>query len=174
MGMAQQPALTPDNRIWEIRGYRVMLDADLAVIYGISTKRLNQQVQRNLERFPEDFMFRLTEEEAKPWRSQNATSNVGRGGRRYLPFAFTEHGAVMLANVLKTPRAAVASIAIARAFVRLRGVLASHSDLARKLDQLEARVGNHDEQIQRIFEAIRQLMEPRASRARKIGFRRHP
>ncbi|MBI5202167.1 MAG: ORF6N domain-containing protein [Elusimicrobia bacterium] len=171
MGMDRLPSATPDDRIWEVRGHRVMFDTDLAFIYGTSTKRLNEQVRRNRERFPDDFMFQLTEDEAGSLRSRFATSRPGWGGRRYLPYVFTEHGAVMLANVLKTPRAAAASIAIARAFVRLRSLFASKHELTQKLEELEKRVGVHDGDIQAIFEAIRRLMDTPRRKAQRIGFR---
>lgn len=147
-----------------------MLDRDLAQIYGVSTKRLNEQVRRNRDRFPEDFMFRLTHKEVVGLNLQAARR--GRGGRRHLPSAFTEHGAVMLASVLSTPFAVQASIAIARAFIRLRKALASNKELAEKFAELESRIEGHDEEIHTLFKAIRGLMagpEPRPRPA--IGFR---
>jgi len=155
-----------------IRGQKVMLDSDLAELYEIPVKRLNEQVRRNLDRFPPDFMFQLTSEEAKSLRSQFATSKAGRGGRRYPPYAFTEHGAIMLASVLNSPRAIEASVFVVRAFVRLREFLASHAELARKLTELERKLAGHDSDIQSIVTAIRQLMTPAKGRARQIGFRR--
>jgi len=155
-----------------IRGQKVMLDADLAELYEVPVKRLNEQVRRNLVRFPSDFMFQLTSEEAKSLRSQFATSKAGRGGRRYPPYAFTEHGAIMLASVLNSPRAIEASVFVVRAFVRLREFLASHAELARKLTELERKVAGHGSDIQSIIAAIRQLMAPAKGRARQIGFRR--
>jgi phage regulator Rha-like protein len=153
-----------------IRGKRVMLDTDLAKLYGVSTKRLNEQVKRNRDRFPQDFMFQLNPEEADVLRSQIATSKEGRGGRRYLPFAFTEHGAIMLAAVLNTPRAIEVSVFVVRAFVRLREILATHKALAHKLAKLENRIETHDEAIQSLVSAIRRLMEPPAKEPKKIGF----
>jgi hypothetical protein len=150
-----------------IRGHKVMLDADLAVLYGVSTKALNRAVKRNLERFPADFMFQLTTEEVEALRFHLGTSK-GRGGRRYLPYAFTEQGVAMLSSVLRCSRAVGVNIEIMRAFVRLREVLASHADLARKLAQLEA---NCDRQFRVVFDAIRQLMAPPRLSDRKIGFR---
>jgi len=144
-----------------IRGHRVMLDADLAVLYGVTTKRLNEQVRRNRPRFPKDFMFQLTSEEGAFLRSQIATSNKGRGGRRYAPYAFTEQGVAMLSTVLNSERAIQANIEIMRAFVRLRQILASNAQLARKLEALEKKV---------VFDAIRQLMAPAQPSKRKIGF----
>ena len=134
-----------------------MLDSDLARIYGVPTKRLNEQVKRNASRFPSDFMFQMTEAEYGSLRSQTATSKKGRGGRRFLPFVFTEHGAVMLATVVDSPVAINASIQVVRAFIRLRQMLSSHTELARKLAALE---GKYDQQFKAVFEAIRQLMTP--------------
>ena len=153
-----------------IRGQKVMLDADLAALYRVSTKRLNEQVKRNRHRFPEDFMFQLTSAEARALRSQFATSNGGRGGRRTRPYAFTEHGAVMLASVLNSRVAVQASVQVVRTFVRLRRLLAGHAALARKLDALEKR---YDAQFKVVFDAIRQLMTPETRPQRSIGFRPH-
>ncbi len=152
-----------------IRGKRVMLDANLAKLYGVSTKRLNEQVKRNRDRFPQDFMFQLDPEEAEVLRSQIATSN-GRGGRRYLPFAFTEHGAIMLAAVLNTPRAIEVSVLVVRAFVRLREILTTHKALAHKLLELESKIETHDEAIRSLMSAIRQLMAAPEKPLKKIGF----
>ena len=169
--MNGQVSLVPMERIERaiivVRGEKVMLDRDLAEIYGVETKRLNEQVRRNLNRFPVDFMFQLTPEEAESLRSQIATSNEGRGGRRYLPFAFTEHGALMLANVLHSERAAQTSVMVVRAFVKLRQMLSSNADLARKLATMEKK---YDEQFKVVFDAIRQLMTPPARPKREIGF----
>lgn len=161
-----------DPLIVVIRGRRVLLDSDLAQLYGVTTTRLNEQVKRNLDRFPSDFMFRLTQEEWEALSSQIATSKGGRGGRRKLPYAFTEHGAVMAANVLNSPVAVRASIAVVRAFVRLRQMLASHEDLARQLATLEKKFEKHDAQFKVVFDAIRQLMDPPPVKRRSIGFRR--
>ncbi len=161
-----------ERRILLIRGHRVMLDADLAELYGVPTKRLNEQVKRNTERFPEDFMFRLTRGETEALKSQIATSKGGRGGQRYRPYAFTEHGAIMAANVLNSPRAVAMSVLVVRAFVRLRAILASHKELARRLDELERR---YDSQFKAVFDAIRELMEPLEAEEpskERIGF--HP
>lgn len=159
-----------ENRIYLIRKQKVLLDKDVATLYGVSTKRLNQQAQRNRGRFPEDFMFQLTAEECQRLRLQSATSKMKRGGRRFRPYVFSEHGAVMLAAVLRTPVAVEASICIARAFVKLRRLLANHQELAEKLDQLEKRVGGHDVQIRSIFQAIRHLMSSPGKKP-LIGFR---
>jgi hypothetical protein len=151
-----------------VRSQRVMIDANLAALYGVPTKRLNEQVRRNAERFPADFCFRLSAAEVACLRSQFATSNTGRGGRRFLPFAFTEHGAIMAANVLNSPRAVAMSVHVVRAFVRLRRVLASHRELVRRLDELEAR---YDGQFKVVFDALRGLMTPPETKPkRKIGF----
>lgn len=167
-----EPGERIESRILLIRGQKVMLDADLARLYQVGTKRLNEQVRRNRDRFPEDFVFQLTADEVQSLRSQIATSKEERrGGRRYRPYAFTEHGAVMLASVLNSPLAVEASIQVVRAFVRLREILATHKELAKKLAELEARIEAHDEGITALFEAIRQLMEPPGKPRRRIGFR---
>jgi phage regulator Rha-like protein len=150
-----------------LRGHKVLLDADLAALYGVTTKRLNEQVRRNRSRFPEDFMFQLTSEEVASLRSQFATSNRGRGGRRYAPYAFTEQGVAMLSTVLNSERAIQVNIEIMRAFVRLREILASNAELARKMDALEKK---YDSQFKVVFDAIRQLMAPPEAKKRKIGF----
>jgi len=150
-----------------VRGQRVMLDADLAALYGVTTKRLNEQVKRNRDRFPKDFAFRLTADELAVLRSRIATSKVGRGGPRYTPMVFTEHGAVMLASILSSPIAVQASIQVVRAFLRLRHMLETNADLARKLDVLEKR---YDGQFRVVFQAIRQLMVPPGRKPRRIGF----
>jgi hypothetical protein len=144
-----------------------MLDADLAGLYGVTTKRLNEQVKRNAQRFPPDFMFGLTNEESKILRSQFATSSSW-GGRRYNPLAFTEHGALMLASVLNSPRAVEASIFVVRAFVKLREMLASHRDLARRLDEMEKK---YHAKFRMVIDAIRELMSAPTKPSRKIGFR---
>jgi cell division septum initiation protein DivIVA len=150
------------------------IGSKLASLYGVTTKRLNEQVRRNLDRFPADFMFQLTTAEATALRSQIATSNTGRGGRRYLPYAFTEHGAIQAANVLNSPRAVEMGIYVVRAFVQLRELLSSNKDLARRLDQLEARIekklATHDDAIAAMLSAIRQLMNPPIPKRRPIGF----
>ncbi|MBW8877364.1 MAG: ORF6N domain-containing protein [Acidobacteria bacterium] len=146
-----------ERTILMIRGEKVILDADLAALYGVSTSRLNEQVRRNQGRFPGDFMFQLTAEEFSALRSQIAISKAGRGGRRYLPYAFTEHGAIMAANVLNSERAVAASVMVVRAFVRLRQILSSHVELARKLEEMEKR---YDSQFKQVFAAIRALMMP--------------
>ena len=169
-GVAMIPAERIEARILLIRGQKVMVDSDLARLYGVSTKRLNEQVKRNRHRFPLDFMFQLSGEETESLRSQFATSSAGHGGRRYRPYAFTEHGAVMLASVLNSKIAVEASVQVVRAFVRLRQILATHKELAAKLAELETRIETHDENITALFEAIRQLMEPPARPRKPIGF----
>ncbi|HLA11805.1 MAG TPA: ORF6N domain-containing protein [Pyrinomonadaceae bacterium] len=158
-----------------IRGEKVILDADLAKLYGVTAKRLNEQVRRNRERFPEDFMFQLTKEEFANMegevgptnlRSQIATSR-SHGGRRYLPYAFTEHGAIMAANVLNSEQAVRASVEVVRAFVRLRQMLSSNAEFAKKLEELERK---YDRQFKVVFDAIRQLMTPLEPKRKQIGF----
>jgi len=172
--MAKSSSLVPVERIESlvlvIRGERVMLDADLARLYGTTTKRLNQQVRRNRRRFPHDFMFELTAQEGTALMSQNVTSKPqGRGGRRGPPFAFTEQGVAMLSSVLNSERAVEVNILIMRAFVKLRRLLATHADLARKVDALERR---YDGQFKIIFDAIRELMKPPEPKRRAVGFRK--
>jgi phage regulator Rha-like protein len=150
-----------------------MLDSDLADLYQVLTKNLNKAVMRNLDRFPEDFMFQLTNEEVEALRFQIGTSNEGRGGRRYLPYAFTEQGVAMLSSVLNSKRAVQVNIIIMRAFVKLREVMATHKDLAHKIEALERKYKEHDEELQVVFKAIRKLLEPPAPPKRRIGFR-HP
>jgi hypothetical protein len=161
-----------ERTILLIRGQKVILDTDLAALYGVTPKRLNEQVKRNRERFPADFTFQLTEAESLSLRSQIATLKQGRGRHRtYLRRAFTEHGAIMAASVLRSPRAVEMSILVVRAFVRLRSLLASHRDLAAKLDELERKLSTHDQQIVAVVAAIRELMAPLPASAKKIGFR---
>lgn len=166
------------DKIFMIRGHKVMLDRDLAKLYGVPTKALNQTVQRNLKRFPEDFMFQATEEEAAVLeklsprlRSQIVTSK--RGGARYSPYLFTEQGVAMLSSVVNSDRAIQVNIIIMRAFVKIREILSTHKELAHKLKELEGKIEKHDGEIQTIFEAIRQLIiPPPEPPKRRIGF--HP
>jgi len=178
--------MTPEliaERILLVRGEKVLLDSDLAALYGVATKRLNEQVRRNSSRFPSDFVFSLTDQEVARLRSQNATSNVqpGRGGRRYMPYAFTEHGALMAANVLSSPRAIEVSVFVVRAFVRLRQAFAEHKELAKKLEELERKTERlalkHDalaaetrSQFREVIEALRRLMSAPQPARRPIGF----
>jgi len=159
-----------ERAILLIRGHKVMLDADLAALYGVATGVLVQAVKRNLSRFPDDFMFQLTPDEFAILRSQFVISNVkrGRGGRRFAPYAFTEQGGAMLSSVLRSRRAIQVNVEIMRAFVRLRRMLASHADLSRKLDALERK---YDAQFKAVFDAIRELMAPPVPRRGGIGFR---
>jgi phage regulator Rha-like protein len=161
-----------ESRILVLRKQKVILDSDLAELYEVPVKRLNEQVKRNRDRFPADFMFRLTPEETDSLRSQNATSK--RGGRRYPPYAFTEHGAIMAATVLNSERAVEMSVFVVRAFVRLREILATNQQLAGKIDELERRLDTHDASIQELIEAIRELMEPPPASGRPIGFQLPP
>jgi len=164
------PSLRPDDihqRILIVRGFRVMLDADLAELYDIPTKVFNQAIQRNMDRFPEDFMFQLTETEFAGLRSQLVTSKKGRGGRRYLPYVFTEQGVAMLSGVLNSHRAVQANIAIMRAFVRMRETMASHRELSERLNSLEKA---YDERFRKVFDVIRALMDPPKTQRRRIGF----
>ena len=155
-----------ERAILQICGQNVMLDRDLAELYGVSTKALKQAVRRNLERFPGDFMFELSKAEFANWRSQFVTSNSDRMGLRHPPMAFTEQGVAMLSSVLRSSQGVKVNIAIMRAFVKLRGILASHADLACKLEELESK---DDEQFRIVFDAIRQLMTPPDPPHRKIG-----
>lgn len=155
------------SRIYLFRGEKVMLDSDLASLYGVSTTRLNQQFKRNLDRFPEDFAFQLTGPEFKSLMSQIAISNVGRGGRRKLPWVFTEHGVAMLSSVLRSKRAIQVNVAIIRAFIKLRQILASNRELARKVER-------HDRQIAVLFETVRKLLAPpEPPKKNPIGYIRH-
>lgn len=159
-----------ESLIFEVRGERVIIDSDLASIYAVTTRRLNEQVRRNIDRFPEDFAFRLTREELTYLKSQNATSSSRHGGRRKLPFVFTEHGAIMAATVLNSGRAVQMSVYVVRAFVELRRSLAGHKELAQKLQELECEVESHDVEIHSIIEAIRKLMSVPEKPKRQIGF----
>jgi len=158
-----------EKRIFVIRGHRIMIDADLAEVYDVTTKRLNEQVKRNAERFPEDFMFRLTAGEKAELVAK--CDHLARlKFAKALPFAFTEHWAIMAASVLNSPRAIEASVIVVRAFVALRRAVASHSALSRRLDELERKHAGHDDKFRVVFEAIRELREPPAKPRRKIGF----
>ena len=157
-----------ENAIYLVRGQRVMLDSDLAAIYRVTTKQLNQQMKRNRKRFPADFAFQLTAKEFAGLRSQFVTSK--KGGRRYRPWVFTEHGAIMLASVLNSDIAAQASVRVVRAFVRLREMVAANAQLAIKLADLEHRLDSHDAAIVELFAALRQLLEPEVKPKREIGF----
>jgi hypothetical protein len=173
--MAENRSLIPAERIERsillIRGQKVMLSLDLADLYGVETRSLVQAVKRNIDRFPDDFMFQLTQEEFEILKSQNVISSLKNWGglRRAIPYAFTEQGVAMLSSVLRSPRAVAVNVEIMRAFVRLRQMLSSHVDLARKLDALEKK---YDSQFKIVFDAIRRLMEPPPSKPKPpIGFR---
>lgn len=158
------------SKILVLRNQKVMLDADLAELYGVPVKRLNEQLKRNSRRFPGDFIFTLTRAEYKNLRSQNATSSSAYGGRRYLPHAFTEHGAIMAATVLNSKRAIEMSIFVVRAFVQMRQALVVNQHVVSKLSELEARLDTHDSEIQDVVDAIRELLAPLPANSRRIGF----
>lgn len=173
---AKPKDLIPEKRILRtimlVRGEKVILDSDLAELYGVETRRLNEQVRRNIDKFPEDFMFQLTKEEFANLKSQIATSSSGWGGRRKPPFVFTEHGALQAANVLNSAQANKMSVYIVRAFIQLREMALTNEKLARKLEQLEMRVSDHDEILIELVYEIRKLIEipkPRIKK-RSIGF----
>lgn len=159
-----------ERKIYFVREQKVMLDSDLAKLYGVATKIFNQAVGRNLKRFPEDFRFQLTEEEFESLRSQIVTSKKGRGGRRYLPYVFTEQGVAMLSGVLNSELAIQVNIGIMRAFVNMRKVLLANEDVSKKLAEIENRLGGHDEDFKKVFTAIRLLMKPPDKSDKEIGF----
>ena len=163
------PAGLIDRRIYQIRGRRVMLDSDLADLYRVPTKAFNQAVQRNLDRFPEDFMFQITPEESEILRSQSVTSSWG--GRRYLPLAFTEHGVAMLSSVLRSKRAVQMNILIVRAFIRMRDMLATHKALATRIQKLEAAQQRHTSVINVLAEEIEEMKRLPEPAKRRIGFK---
>lgn len=158
------------DKIHVVRGQRIMLDSDLAEVYGVTTKRLNEQVRRNASRFPKDFVFQLNEDEFESLRSQFATSTSPRGGRRYLPYAFTEHGAVMLASVLNSQTAVEASIVVVRAFVKMRAMLALHQDLADRVQELEKVSNYHGQKFKVVSDLLESIMRDPKYLKRKIGF----
>jgi len=160
-----------ERRIYLIRGQKVMIDADLAPLYGVSTSALNQQVQRNRKRFPEDFMFQLTKEEADLLRSQIVISKVRRGGRRFLPYAFTEPGVAMLSSVLNSERAIEVNITIMRAFIKLRQMLESNEELNRKFAAVIRKLATHDKYFKIVFDELRKLSERPAQPHKQIGFK---
>ena len=162
------PAEVIERKIYLIRGQKVMLDNDLAELYKVETRTLIQAVKRNTKRFPLDFMFQLNNQEVISLRSQIVISKTGRGGRRYLPYVFTEQGVAMLSSVLNSDRAIEVNIQIMRAFLKLREMIASHKDLAKRLDEIEMK---YDEQFKVVFDAIREIMRPPETKKRKIGFR---
>ncbi len=162
-----------ESKIYLIRGEKVMLDIDLAEMYGVLTKALKQAVRRNIERFPEDFMFELDENEFESLRSQNVTSNkTGRGGTRYLPYAFTEHGVLMLSSVLRSEQAVQVNIQIMRVYSKMKELLIMHKDILVKLEKLERKTDKHDEQIDLIFAYIKRLIEQPKGKTERIGFKK--
>ena len=162
------PVESITDKIFMIRGHKVMLDHDLAELYGVETKRLKEQVRRNISRFPKDFMFVLTNQEVRNLRSQIATSSWG--GTRYIPMAFTEQGVAMLSSVLNSKRAIDVNIAIMRAFVKMREILATNKEFSEKLKIIEEQLAEHDEQFKMVFEAIKQLLKEDEKPKQKIGF----
>lgn len=172
--LAVVPVETISSSILQLRGQRVILDTDLARLYGVQTKTFNQAVKRNLARFPPDFMFQLTQDELQDLRSQFVTPSQW-GGRRYLPYAFTEHGAAMAASILRSPQAVEVSVYVVRAFVRMREMLSSHAELSHKLEELDsrltARIDTHDKYLAAIVGEIRELRPLPEDPQRRIGFR---
>ena len=168
------PELVPvdviKERIFLIRGKKVMLDRDLAELYGVPTRRLNEQVKRNKKRFPRDFMYQLTNKEVASLKSQFATSSWG-GARRALPYAFTEQGIAMLSSVLNSDRAVQVNIAIMRAFVKIREMVAAHTEIAKRLDAVERKVGSHDKEIKAVFDVIRRMIVEPVKKKPPIGFK---
>ena len=169
------PALIPlgsvTSKIYLIRGKRVMFDSDLSELYSVKTKSLNLAVRRNLERFPSDFMFQLTSDEVEALRFQNETSKKGRGGRRYLPYVFTQEGVAMLSGILNSPRAVQANLLIMRAFIKLREMVATNELIRQKIEELERKYEKHDKQFKVVFQALRDLLEPpKISKKKPIGF----
>ena len=161
------------SKIHEIRGQKVMLDSDLAVLYEVETKALKQAVKRNLEIFPQHFMFELTEDEHRSLRSQIVTSKKGRGGARYLPMAFTEHGVLQLANVLRSERARFMSIRIIEIFVRMREMLLTHKDLMLEMEEIRKKMSGYDEKIELIFTCLKQFETPEQTPRRSVGYKRN-
>ncbi|UKT63198.1 ORF6N domain-containing protein [Pedobacter mucosus] len=159
------------NKIYEIRGFKVMLDSDLAELYGVETKRLNEQIKRNIERFPEDFMFQLTEIEWQSLRSQIATSKIARGGRKYLPNVFTEHGVLMLSSVLNSQQAIQVNIQIVRIFSRIRQWLSENGELKYDVEEIKRKLNNQDKNIELVFSYLDQLMEKKNEPRKQIGFK---
>ena len=175
--MSTTPATPPlsiediAQRILIFRGKRILLDTDLAAFYGVTTKRFNEQVKRNLARFPADFMFQLNDEESAALRSQFATLKIGRGQhRKYLPYAFTEHGSIQAATILNSARATEVSVHVVRAFIELRNLVAGNKELASKLKRLERKVDSHDQAITGLIDSMRQLLAPPDPKKRPIGF----
>lgn len=160
------------SKIYVIRGQKVMIDRDLAELYGVETKRLKEAVRRNKSRFPMDFMFEMNKEEFEDWRTQNATSKEDKQGLRYAPFCFTEQGVTMLSCVLNSERAIAVNIRIMRIYAKMREMLSTHTDILLKLEQLERKVDGYDEDIQLIFMHLKRLIDPPQEPRPRIGFRR--
>jgi hypothetical protein len=158
------------SKIYWVRNNKVMLDIDLADLYHVETRRLNEQVKRNIDRFPNDFMFQLREKEWVNLMSQNAISSWG--GRRKMPFAFTEHGVLMLSSILNSERAIQVNIQIMRIYTKLKGMLTDHKDILLKLEKLENKVGKHDDNFKTVFDYLKELLNPKGEPLRKIGFKR--
>lgn len=177
MAKSKNEAIVPDevvmNKIYLIKGKKVMLDRDLAELYGVETKVLKQAVRRNMSRFPPDFLFEMNKKEFENWRSQNVTSKEDRQGLRYAPFCFTEQGVTMLSCILSSERAIAVNIQIIRIFTKLREMIISHKDILLKLEQLERKVTGHDEDIRLIFEYLKQLLNPPQEPRPRIGFKRN-
>ncbi|WP_036601571.1 ORF6N domain-containing protein [Olivibacter sitiensis] len=178
--MAKQPnntlekSIIPDevvvNKIYLIREQKVMLDSDLAELYNVTTKRLNEQVRRNMTRFPEDFMFQLKESEWQSLRSQIATSKIGRGGRRTLPYVFTEHGVLMLSSVLNSEQAIQVNIQIMRVYTKIREMLLAHKDVSLRVEQVEKQMIKHDQKIEVLFSYLSKFIEKEDKPRKKIGY----
>jgi len=160
------------NKIFLVRKQKVMIDRDLAELYGVETKRLKETVRRNISRFPKGFMFHMNKKEFKILRTQFASSKENRGGIRYLPMVFTEQGATMLSCILNSERAVAVNIQLIRIFTRMREMLLTHKDILLQLEKIERKLGGHDEQIERIFSYLKQLLNPPQPERRRIGFRR--
>lgn len=169
--LTEDSSLPPSVPIREIRGQRVLLDFDLAAIYGVPTFRFNEAIKRNRARFPEDFLFQLTEEETRALTSQTAMSKVVRGGRRTLPYAFTEHGALQAANVLKSDRAVALSVYVIRAFVQMREQITTHATILKRLAEMDRTLLQHDHALRTIWQELQPLLNPPPDPPkRKIGF----
>ncbi|MBL7737435.1 MAG: ORF6N domain-containing protein [Chitinophagaceae bacterium] len=160
------------NKIYVVRGQKVMIDRDLAVLYGVETKRLKEAVRRNIARFPEDFMFEMSKEELESWRTQNATSKEDKQGLRYAPFCFSEQGVTMLSCILNSERAIAVNIQVIRVFSKMREMLLAHKDILLKLEQLEQKTTAHDKDLQIIFTALKKLLNPPNPPRERIGFKR--
>ena len=173
--MSKKEIMIPDevlmNKIYEIRGQKVMIDRDLAELYGVETKRLKEQVRRNKDRFPDDFMFEMTREEFAAWRSHFVISNKDKQGLRYAPFCFTEHGVLMLSSVLNSERAIKVNIRIIRIFTKLRKMLLTHKDLLLKMNELENKVINQDKSIKQVFAYLKQFIKESDKPREPIGFK---